>query len=494
VRERPIVLFEHGIGFSFGGKHTSYAGGGGFRRLVTLFVEPNEYPARRNMQAHGPDVNQVIVGCAKMDAWHVKPPKPRSDPPVVAISFHWDCRICPETRSAWEHFRSALPELASEFRMIGHGHPRILEALAPEYERLGIPVVWDFEEVMETADVYINDASSTLYEFASLDRPVVVLNAPWYRRDQNHGLRFWEHADVGVQCDDPDYLADAVREALADSGAQQVKRHKATDAAFKYHDGTSARRAADAIMNMVQPVVATQSPFRAAARPPKRKPQAVALVAPMGVLYIAFGAKARVGALKSAASLRGVGCTLPVAVVGDAPIAGFQYIPWRGPSPFKPSARDGFRFRAGLVKPALYDLSPFERTLYVDADTEFMRDPTPGFAYLDTCDIAIATHSSRVSDQRQKRGDAETDATLAMAGDDNFWNSGVIFWKRSDAVKALFGRWATEWARFSGWDEQLALMRASVGANVHRLDGGWNCPSRKAATYIFHEYGKGAVR
>jgi hypothetical protein len=81
-----------------------------------------------------------------------------------------------------------------------------------------------------------------------------------------------------------------------------------------------------------------------------------------------------------------------------------------------------------------------------------------------------------------------------MAGDDNFWNSGVIFWKRSDAVKALFGRWATEWARFSGWDEQLALMRASVGANVHRLDGGWNCPSRKAATYIFHEYGKGAVR
>ena len=56
----------------------------------------------------------------------------------------------------------------------------------------------DFDEVMERSTLYICDNSSTLYEFASTGRPVVVLNAPWFRRDIEHGLRFWEHADVGV--------------------------------------------------------------------------------------------------------------------------------------------------------------------------------------------------------------------------------------------------------------------------------------------------------
>ena len=95
-----------------------------------------------------------------------------------------------------------LAALAERWTVLGHGHPRILDQLMPVYEELGIEPAYTFEEVLDRASVYCCDNSSTLFEFASLDRPVVVLNPPWYRREVEHGLRFWEAATVGVQVGD----------------------------------------------------------------------------------------------------------------------------------------------------------------------------------------------------------------------------------------------------------------------------------------------------
>jgi UDP-N-acetylglucosamine:LPS N-acetylglucosamine transferase len=105
--------------------------------------------------------------------------------------------------------------------VLGHGHPRIMERLLPIYDALDIEPVYDFEEVLERADCYVCDNSSTMFEFASTGRPVVVLNPPWYRREVNHGLRFWEAAGVGVNCDRPQDLAGAVATALQDPPPQR---------------------------------------------------------------------------------------------------------------------------------------------------------------------------------------------------------------------------------------------------------------------------------
>ena len=99
-----------------------------------------------------------------------------------------------------------------------------------------------FEDVVRRADLYIADNTSTLFEFAALDRPVIVLNAPWYRRGVEHGLRFWEFADVGVQVDDPESLVDAIGRALED---RDGSRRRSIVRALYANLGDATARAAD---------------------------------------------------------------------------------------------------------------------------------------------------------------------------------------------------------------------------------------------------------
>lgn len=250
---RMQIFCEHGAGQSYSSRHPSYAGGIGNRENVVLFLCPNEMAAARNRRYY-PDVPAVAVGCPKLDEWHKKPVKPRSDPPVVAISFHWECFVCPETRSAYSWFKTALPTLAKckEFTLIGHGHPRMIRRIEAEYKRLGIEVVRDFKEVLERADCYVIDNSSTLFEFASTGRPVVVMNAPWYRRNMHHGLRFWEYANIGINCDNPRNLIDSIKLALEDTSEQRQLRKQAIDAIYPIHDGAAAQKAVEAILKVVE--------------------------------------------------------------------------------------------------------------------------------------------------------------------------------------------------------------------------------------------------
>ncbi len=239
---RHLILFEHGAGFSFSNSHPSYAGGAQQRDRVGLFCEVNDWTARRN-RAKYPGCRSVVVGSPKMDALAHLPRREMPARPTVCIAFHWDCIVAPETRSAYAHFASALPDLAREFDLILHAHPRQAEKMRAVADHLGVEFAEEFADVCERADVYVNDASSTLYEFAALGRPVVVMNAPWYRRHVHHGLRFWDCCEVGVNCDEPAKLVAAVHDALADTEERIEYRAEVSDDVFPYL-GHAAERAA----------------------------------------------------------------------------------------------------------------------------------------------------------------------------------------------------------------------------------------------------------
>lgn len=241
---RHLILFEHGAGFTFGVPHVSYAGGLRERARVRLFACTNDWVERANARAI-PGCITAVVGCPKLDAL-IALPAPKNPEPVVAVAFHWDCRVAPETSSAYSHFKSALPALAERFRVIGHAHPRNRSDMREVFDGLGIEFVEGFADVCRRADLYVNDASSTLYEFAALDRPVVVLNAPWYRRGKHLGLRFWDCEDVGVPCDEPGDLVAAVEYALCDPLEQKQLRAMATELVYPYL-GTAAQRAAEVL-------------------------------------------------------------------------------------------------------------------------------------------------------------------------------------------------------------------------------------------------------
>ena len=264
----PFVFLEHGIAQSYSGdhraiEHGSYSGGRD-RDDVILNLVPNDHAAAR-WRATYPDTETLVVGCPKLDSL---PCRDESPGPVVAISAHFPCNITIETRPALPYYLSVLPELAQRFTVIGHGHPRY-HGIDRVYRRAKIEYVASFDEVCRRADVYVCDNSSTLFEFASTGRPVVVLNSPQYRRDVDHGLRFETSqgcsttsgphfcgaAHVGVQVDRPRDLAGAIERALADGPRERANRERALDIVYAHRTG-AAERAAAAIVGLREAVAA----------------------------------------------------------------------------------------------------------------------------------------------------------------------------------------------------------------------------------------------
>jgi hypothetical protein len=253
MRPSPIVYVEHGAGQSYDGDPRSkgdgsYSGGHSLDN-VTLFLCPNGTVADRWQTAY-PGTPAVVVGSPKLDRWHSQPTSRNvaSDTPTVAVTFHWECRMVPETTSAWRYYDRTLPSLAADerWRLLGHGHPRLWGTISRRWKRIGVDAVKDFGDVLDRADLLVGDNTSALYEYASTGRPVVVLNAPQYRRDVHHGLRFWDHPP-GLQVDRPEQLADTIARALTDPEPARAVRAGAVAAAYAYTDGRAAERAVTAI-------------------------------------------------------------------------------------------------------------------------------------------------------------------------------------------------------------------------------------------------------
>lgn len=249
--QRPIVLGEHGAGQSYSHAHPSYAGGGGRGRAV-LFLCPNHQAARRNRRRY-PKIPVAVVGMPVMDRLrHAPGPTGKK----VAVSFHWRCKVAPEADTALDHFLPVLyttaVALAVEgYELVGHAHPRIAAEASRRYREAGIPFAASFEEVVTEAAVFAVDNSSTLYQFAALDRPVVVLNSPRYRRNVNHGLRFWDEAGVGLNVSRPRDLCRSILAALEDPPEVRDRRRESVGRVVPFCDGSSASRAAEAVMALL---------------------------------------------------------------------------------------------------------------------------------------------------------------------------------------------------------------------------------------------------
>lgn len=534
--QRPVVLMEHGIGLTFG--KAAYADGLGQREKLSLMPVQSEYVLRKVHPeiAHKP---HPVVGMPKMDAWAREFDKPHIMPktPTLVIAFHHgDKNSRPgETGSAWEHYIDILPILARKYKLMVHFHPTSGPLIREACARLGLEVVQNFKSVLKLADVFINDASSTAYEFCVTGKPVILLNAPWFNRKSRYGIRFWDYADIGEQVDEPDRLDAAIQNVIRYPEQYLNERRKAVHDLFPYL-GTSAERTVEEIRNHLKTNRYHSEPRIQPRRQMDKKSTFLDVMTEFftrhklregtqcGLLYMCFGEAAIAEMENSVSSLRRAGSTLPVALVGDdmaikaatignPPLADYV-IRWEGENPFDPDRNPNFQFRAGRVKPFLYGLSPFEHTLYVDCDVEFLIAPDDAFGFLDHWDFVIAQERLALAQLYNRRGAGwehdihERDETIKAFGGSNgdfpFWNSGVFFWRKNKKVEELFALWYREWLIFQGWDEQKALMRAgnASDARIFVLSEIWNYPHREEMTekyyeqarIILHEYGKGAAR
>jgi hypothetical protein len=234
----PYIYVEHGAGQSYQGVNSGGWSGGEHHHEARMFICPNENVAER-WRTRYPDKPAVVVGCPRLDKYHTGYAPPER---TVAFTFHWDCQFAPETRSAWPHYKDQMHTMVQSYReqgwtVLGHSHPRYADVLSPAWKRLGVE--WT-DDPLRDATVLVADNTSMMAEFLSCGRPVVALNAPWYRRDVHHGMRFWEW--------DVTYADTALEASQIDLSALRPPAHHP----YAFNDGQAAQRASQAILDLIR--------------------------------------------------------------------------------------------------------------------------------------------------------------------------------------------------------------------------------------------------
>lgn len=201
--EIGFILLEHGAGQVYQSDVAGWCRGS-FKSSyrIKLFLGTNHYCVdafKKNIKR----TPAYVVGCPKLD--NIQQEVNNYNNPLVVFSWHWDCSSIPETRSGFEFWSKEVlaihKDKEKKFKIAVHGHPRIQDQTLAFCTKHDIPFIKTFDFVLKNANIYVVDNSSTLYEFAVTTKPVILLNNPFYRREVRHGMRFWEHADLGLNCD-----------------------------------------------------------------------------------------------------------------------------------------------------------------------------------------------------------------------------------------------------------------------------------------------------
>jgi len=248
-----MIYVEHGAGQMYLDRlhDPSYSGSGGNRHHGVIgYICPSQRVADRWIKP------AVAVGCPKMDHL-IGSPAPPTDEPTVCFAWHWDCKMSPEASSVWPHYEKDFDEIvlrfrAQGFRVVAHEHPKWRGEMAKRMIGHGVDVLdWD-DEVFEQANILIVDNSSIAPEAMLLNRPVVFMNAPWFRRDVHHGNRFWEWTWSHPTVNDPDEL---IRMNLWDyvpvSEQHLISIEETARRTYAYTDGSSSARAAEWIVTLI---------------------------------------------------------------------------------------------------------------------------------------------------------------------------------------------------------------------------------------------------
>jgi hypothetical protein len=239
ARGLKTIYIEHGAGQSYQGdpktkNHPAYHGSKHPSNVIG-YISPRHSVA----ESWGPPA--VAVGSPVCDLYV------DSEPENVAVfAFHWDCHIIPETRSAYPHYAEHLGQMVRHvrdagFNVVACSHPRDVR-MPIVWKNLGVERV-DASAARERAKLIIADNTSLAYELCHLGRSAITLNAPWYRRDVEHGLRFWV-STPGIGVNGPEHflhldVADYIDSPVARVFAKQAS-HDAYDLRPPGHAGVNA--------------------------------------------------------------------------------------------------------------------------------------------------------------------------------------------------------------------------------------------------------------
>lgn len=240
-----IIYLEHGVGQSYGDQHPAYSGGTG-RGHIGLLLVPNE-------RSKGEHPNAKVVGMPKLDEVFQRAIVKMNYPSIVCVSFHWRCRISPYAGTLFDYYKSGVLELAEHYdKTILHAHPLIADEVERWAKETEIEFEPSFRSVLDRADVYCVDNSSTLWEFAATGKPSLALGHPMWQAAPQLWPRFNCDMLPGLEITNPADLVDAVSWSIENYRDLQIAALRPLANVFTYLDGSSTERALSAIISYLE--------------------------------------------------------------------------------------------------------------------------------------------------------------------------------------------------------------------------------------------------
>jgi len=170
-----------------------------------------------------------------------------------------------------------------------------------------------------------------------------------------------------------------------------------------------------------------------------------------GVIYVAYGQSAIREAKASIESLRKVH-SWPISVVGDQCIPGINHI--------NRAKRHDALSPGRWAKTNLDLLSPYEPTLFLDADTRIHGKLDIGFDLLGRgWELVMIPSVSQGEQSLHHLSEIDRLATRLEVPEALQLNTGVMWFRKTKSVRKFFACWRDEWQRFRDKD-QGALLRA----------------------------------
>ncbi len=197
-------------------------------------------------------------------------------------------------------------------------------------------------------------------------------------------------------------------------------------------------------------------------------------------------------ALISAMALRQQEPDLPITLISEHPL--LQLLPLQRygitPRVLKVNEVDNTPYLSRYIKTTLNILSPYQETLFLDADILPLQPISALWDHLCLGDFGMVADRLPTLDLCDHIAAEEKEYTLQrLPKETTQFNSGVMLWRNTAATQMLFQHWHQEWQKFQKHD-QLALMRAIATTQipVTALPNRYNTSPTDSASVLFDNH------
>ncbi|MGF1743157.1 hypothetical protein L4C34_19285 [Vibrio profundum] len=198
-----------------------------------------------------------------------------------------------------------------------------------------------------------------------------------------------------------------------------------------------------------------------------------------GVVYIAFGHLYLTMALFSISTLRRKNRTLPVMIITNLDVEFKKLSFWSDSRDISKIINLDTR-KNREIKTDLYKYVPYDRVAYIDADTYILNDLNNAWKFLDYFDIALKLNPTK--QKKIGKGDQLVIDSSTYVRDVPHFNSGVVFFRKSEKAKNFFTLWSKSFCEGNTPYDQVSLVDSifKCDARVLPLTEDWNYfPDRK---------------